>query len=178
MISERITETGSAKHVNGGAAGLQEMLLCSLANKHEFKNLFLDAIGEPQSSPRRNSANGIEFKYTFNADGPKNRKIDVFVLDERYERDSLPCGIRREWFGHLRSDPPFALGFGFRCEDVLKAEPEEPDHDYIWCQDFLQTGGPLGAPSRFLSSRMRCLQVSDPAAMQMTNGHTVGVKRT
>ena len=127
----------------------------SLANKYEFKNLFLDALGEPQSSPRRNSANGIEFKYTFNANGPKNRKIDVFFLDERYERDSLPCSAREEWSGHLYS--AFAFDFRCRCESVLEEEPTELNHDYLWCQDFLRTGGPLGTPPRFPSPRMRCL---------------------
>lgn len=31
-----------------------------LPHKTEFKNLFLDALGEPASSPRRNANNGIQ----------------------------------------------------------------------------------------------------------------------
>jgi alkaline phosphatase D len=31
-----------------------------LPRKHEFKNLFLDALGEAASSPRRNANNGVQ----------------------------------------------------------------------------------------------------------------------
>ena len=61
----------------------------------------MDALGELQDSVRRSDTQGLQFKYTLNAEGPADQVIDVFVLDERYERDPLPCGVRREWSGIL-----------------------------------------------------------------------------
>ena len=67
------------------------------ADKYAFKNLYLDSIGEPQDSPRRSSTQGLQINYTLNAEGPADQRIDVFLLDERYERDPLPCSVRKKW---------------------------------------------------------------------------------
>lgn len=64
--------------------------------KYILKEMFLDAMGEAPDSPRRGSSRGIHFKETFNSDD-SDRSIDLFFLDERYNRDRLPCHIRREW---------------------------------------------------------------------------------
>lgn len=55
--------------------------------------MYLDALGEPQSSSRRSSASGLQAHYVLNA-GQAGREIDVLVLDERYHRDTLPCQVR------------------------------------------------------------------------------------
>jgi len=102
----------------------------NLPNKYEFKNLYLDAIGEPQDSIRRTNTQGLQFKYTFNPDGPQEQTIDVFLLDERYDRDPLPCGVRKEW-----------------CEGILETRPENMTFNYAWCEDFLRTGGSSGTGS-------------------------------
>jgi len=68
-----------------------------LEYKYEYKNLFLDALGVDEGSPRRNRAGGLHVKYKFNSRLKPNKQIDVFLLDERYERDTLPCAVRREW---------------------------------------------------------------------------------
>ena len=52
--------------------------------------VFLDAIGVPDGSPRRNSLRGIYDRTTFNANVPE-RSVDLLLLDERYERVPLPC---------------------------------------------------------------------------------------
>lgn len=67
-----------------------------LPNKHEFKQMYLDALGEPQTSPRRSSDTGLQAHYKLNA-GISGHEIDVLLLDERYHRDTLPCHIRRAW---------------------------------------------------------------------------------
>jgi hypothetical protein len=43
--------------------------------------IYLDAIGERQTSERRASSRGLEWKYVFNEG--TNREIAVFLLDER-----------------------------------------------------------------------------------------------
>ncbi|CAM6118223.1 unnamed protein product [Calypogeia fissa] len=96
-----------------------------LPQKDRLKQIFLDAIGEPNSSPRRNRGRGIEWKYTLNEDRP-GQEIDIFLLDERYNRGTLPCHTRREF-----------------CKAVL-AIANHPKH--AWCEDFLH-GGDLGMGS-------------------------------
>lgn len=64
-----------------------------LPDKAVFKSMFLDALGEPQDSPRRSSDTGLQAHYVLNA-GQAGREIDVLLLDERYERDTLPCQVR------------------------------------------------------------------------------------
>eukprot|EP00210_Caulerpa_lentillifera_P006442 g6154.t1 len=100
-----------------------------LPNKFEFKNLYLDSIGVEQESVRRRVFGGLEYKYTLNAEHPLDQQIDVFLLDERYNRDALPCGVRREW-----------------CNGIL-SEGEEGTYNYVWCSDFLNTGGPANMGS-------------------------------
>ncbi|BFI29582.1 hypothetical protein AXG93_3242s1330 [Marchantia polymorpha subsp. ruderalis] len=97
-----------------------------LPRKDDVKQIFLDAIGESSTSPRRNRGRGIEWKYTLNKGHP-NKEVDVFLLDERYNRDTLPCHIRRTY-----------------CEQVLSSYPHHPRR--AWCNDFLH-GGELGKGS-------------------------------
>jgi hypothetical protein len=67
-----------------------------LPHKSEFKEMFLDAVGEPHDSPRRGATRGLWYKYTLN-EGVDGGDIDVFLLDERYEREPLPCDTRRDY---------------------------------------------------------------------------------
>lgn len=97
-------------------------------HKREFKSLYLDAIGEDSSSPRRNSNRGAWTQYTLNR-GTKY-PVDVFLLDERYEREALPCDTRFDY-----------------CKDVVLADgSSSPSASRAWCRDFVQQG-PLGQGS-------------------------------
>ncbi|MCO5609407.1 hypothetical protein L7F22_063633 [Adiantum nelumboides] len=91
-----------------------------LPQKDTMKQFFLDAIGEPNESPRRQTGRGIEWKHTMDA-GDVGQSIDIFLLDERYYRDTLPCYTRRKF-----------------CEKIALADQQHPKH--AWCLDFLQGG--------------------------------------
>ncbi len=65
-------------------------------DKRQFKEMYLDAIGESKVSVRRGADRGAWGKYTLNQ-GVKHREVDVFLLDERYERETLPCDTRRDY---------------------------------------------------------------------------------
>jgi len=103
-----------------------------LPEKNAFKTMFFDAIGVASDSPRRNADRGGYWKYTLNEntntkDGKK--EIDVFFLDERFDRMPLPCQVRRDW-----------------CEiDILNYTDPYPNK-YGWCDDFLN-GGDIGEGS-------------------------------
>jgi alkaline phosphatase D len=92
-----------------------------LPDKNVFKNMYLDAIGEDKLSERRMATRGAWKLYTLN-EGSTSAQIDIFVLDERYERDTVPCEMRREY-----------------CELVVLPEDALPEyHDLrAWCLDFL-----------------------------------------
>ncbi len=96
-------------------------------SKSQFKELYLDALGEYATSVRRNSDRGAWIKYTLNQ-GDKHREVDIFVLDERYEREALPCDTRRAY-----------------CEHML-ASTEGTVAGRAWCRDFLH-GGDIGTGS-------------------------------
>lgn len=49
------------------------------------------------------------------------------LLDGRWDRDDLPCEVRRQW-----------------CEQVLAAEPEDRS-DSGWCRDFIASPQPTAA---------------------------------
>jgi len=86
-----------------------------------FKSMYLDAIGESQSSPRRGAGRGAWGKYTFNNG---DAAVDVFLLDERFDRDPLPCDTRRAY-----------------CEDVVLPDTTGAyRHDRAFCEDFLGGG--------------------------------------
>jgi len=93
-----------------------------LPSKHIAKGIWLDMVGESQDSPRRSTARGIEWKYTLNK-GRAGKEIDVFLLDERYNRATLPCYVRRGW-----------------CEGILRKGPVASNHKYAFCHDFLKGG--------------------------------------
>ena len=89
--------------------------------------MYLDAVGESQHSPRRGALRGAWGKYTLNEGLAAGIHIDVFLLDERYERDPLPCDTRRTY-----------------CEDVVLIDTSGTYHqERAFCQDFLY-GGPKG----------------------------------
>jgi len=95
-----------------------------LPDKAAFKEMYLDAIGEAQDSPRRGRDRGAWYKYTLNADLPPSAQIDVFLLDERYERESIPCDTRRSY-----------------CEAIIaKYGAGEEDTEAAWCLDFFKGG--------------------------------------
>lgn len=86
--------------------------------KESFKTMFLDAIGEAPDSPRRNALRGAWGTHTLDANGVA---VDVFLLDERYNREELPCWTRKEF-----------------CDAVLGSGPGHGD--FRWCTDFLVNG--------------------------------------
>eukprot|EP00752_Nemacystus_decipiens_P006352 g5726.t1 len=89
-----------------------------------YKNMFLDAIGEARDSPRRNAHRGLWHKHVFNQH--TDREIEIFLLDERYDREAKPCYIRQEF-----------------CEGVLQeAAAAGGNHTSYaaWCTDFLHGG--------------------------------------
>ncbi|CAM9266786.1 unnamed protein product, partial [Hapterophycus canaliculatus] len=94
-----------------------------LEQKWIFKNLFLDAIGEERNSPRRNAHQGMWHKHVFNEN--TDRAIEVFLLDERYDRDTKPCYVRQQY-----------------CDEIL--EPLDAGNNATsasaWCTDFLRGG--------------------------------------
>ncbi|CAN0040100.1 unnamed protein product, partial [Ascophyllum nodosum] len=91
--------------------------------KWVYKNMFLDAVGEDPDSPRRNAHQGIWHKYVLNEG--TDREIEVFLLDERYDRAVKPCYLRQEY-----------------CEKVLDAmdRGENTTTRTAWCEDFLRGG--------------------------------------
>eukprot|EP00922_Rhytidocystis_sp_ex-Travisia-forbesii_P072951 GHVS01108743.1.p1 GENE.GHVS01108743.1~~GHVS01108743.1.p1 ORF type:complete len:613 (+),score=38.31 GHVS01108743.1:130-1968(+) len=88
-----------------------------LPNKDESKKLFLDAIMERQDSSRRSSVRGIEYKYVYNK-GDKYKEVSVFLLDERYYKEPLPCATHWE-----------------RCQDLLSSGKKD-----AYCEDFVKRG--------------------------------------
>ncbi|CAN0212970.1 unnamed protein product [Pylaiella littoralis] len=91
-----------------------------------FKNMFLDAIGEDRNSPRRNAHQGMWHKHILNEG--TDREIEVFLLDERYDRTPKPCYVRQQY-----------------CEEILDAQDAGGDDDIehfntAWCTDFLKGG--------------------------------------
>ena len=96
-------------------------VICSLSpqpGKQIVKNLFLDAIGEPQDSPRRTAMAGLQTSYTLRGGGKEpeggpsagasgggttggtggtTQEVQVVLLDERYYRDTVPCSVREDW---------------------------------------------------------------------------------
>ncbi|KAG1658589.1 hypothetical protein FOA52_016201 [Chlamydomonas sp. UWO 241] len=117
--------------------------------KHAVKNLFLDAIGEPAGSVRRSSTTGLQAAFTLygpqpDSDGDSgsvgplksiDRSVHVVLLDERFDRDPLPCERRRAW-----------------CEGVLGDPGAAGPGADAWCTDFLRDdrdsgGGALGGGS-------------------------------
>jgi alkaline phosphatase D len=98
-------------------------------DKRTFKNLFLDAIGEPMNSIRRNFNRGAWTSYKLNDKTP-SKEVDIIILDERYERETIPCENRQEY-----------------CEKIvfnLQENRISPIHidqnEIVWCQDFLKGG--------------------------------------
>jgi alkaline phosphatase D len=73
--------------------------------------MYLDAIGVPQSSSRRGAHNGAETWYKL-AEG-----VEVWILDERWNRDPLPCGLRESW-----------------CEEEIEKEGNKMG----WCKDYVE----------------------------------------
>ncbi|CAN0371596.1 unnamed protein product [Ectocarpus fasciculatus] len=85
--------------------------------------MYLDAIGEDRNSPRRNAHQGMWHKHVLNSG--TDREIEVFLLDERYDRDTKPCYLRRSY-----------------CEKILEdmdAGGNATSHT-VWCTDFLRGG--------------------------------------
>lgn len=102
-----------------------------LPRRHALKQIFLDAIGVSRDSPRRLANRGIEWRYRLNADRP-DRAVDVILLDERYDRDTLPCASRRRWCERKVLDPS-------RKQHTTK-------YDRAWCADFVSDPSPDGTP--------------------------------
>ncbi|GJP57253.1 hypothetical protein CLOM_g16278 [Closterium sp. NIES-68] len=88
-----------------------------LMHKDPLKSVFLDALGAPKEDPRRDRGDGIQAVYHLNEALP-GQQIDVFLLDERYYRENLPCHIRRDF-----------------CTSVM--DLDRPHSWRSWCGDFL-----------------------------------------
>ncbi|CAI5985314.1 unnamed protein product [Closterium sp. NIES-64] len=88
-----------------------------LMHKDPLKTVFLDALGAPKEDPRRDRGDGIQAVYHLNEALP-GQQIDVFLLDERYYRENLPCHVRREF-----------------CTSVM--DLDRPHSWRSWCGDFL-----------------------------------------
>ncbi|CEL96472.1 unnamed protein product [Vitrella brassicaformis CCMP3155] len=108
-----------------------------LPNKLQAKNLFLDAVGEPASSPRRNAARGVEHLYVLNKD-TADKRVGVYLLDERYYRDPLPCQTRRSYCQQLIEDLEASNN---STNETRRAPAAEPNQDLRgFCEDFLKEG--------------------------------------
>lgn len=84
-------------------------------------------MGEPRDSVRRGHTKGIEWHYQLNPGDPA-RRIDLILLDERWNRSPSPCFVRRDW-----------------CEKIVM--PNEGSILGAWCRDFLEEGGSRGTGS-------------------------------
>ena len=126
-----------------------------MQGKYNFKQIFLDGVGEPEASPRRNRGRGIEWKYTLNA-GQAGKEVDVLLLDERYNRDALPCKARGPW-----------CEGGYGTADDPRPPVDNPSHSYYaWCNDYIRgraDGGVL--PPGDVASRgdLTAWGIRDPA---------------
>ncbi|KAF8820861.1 hypothetical protein IE077_002733 [Cardiosporidium cionae] len=78
----------SCEHPIIGIYGSNEFL--PVLDKYMTKNIFLDAIGETQASPRRSTLYGVEKKYIFNNRNTL-KEISFFLLDDHYYRDPISC---------------------------------------------------------------------------------------
>jgi len=100
-----------------------------MPEKHAFKELFLDALGEPPLSQRRSMVQGLQAQVTLNKATPEHA-IDVFLLDERFYRSPLPCNTHSRF-----------------CQGVLGNATEfaqsRTSKTVAWCEDYL-LAGPLG----------------------------------
>lgn len=88
-----------------------------LMHKDALKSVFLDAMGATREDPRRDRGDGIQAVHHLNAALP-GQQIDLFLLDERYYREGLPCHIRRDF-----------------CASVLALGQTHSWRE--WCGDFL-----------------------------------------
>lgn len=100
--------------------------------KRTFKNLYLDAIGVPMTSIRRNANRGAWTSYQLNSAESSSKWIDVFLLDERYERETLPCDTRRAYCESL---------FFLQSSKNYSSFPSYLNRNELaWCEDFLRGG--------------------------------------
>eukprot|EP01038_Epipyxis_sp_PR26KG_P008218 gene8218-11124_t len=92
-------------------------------DKREYKTMFLDAIGEDPNSPRRGAERGAWQVHHLNKNHPK-ASIDIFILDERYERDAIPCDTREDY-----------------CKSIVLPDTSgRYAHEKGFCSDFLSGG--------------------------------------
>jgi hypothetical protein len=78
---------------------------------HVPLQVYLDALGVPLTSERRNGLRGIYDRTSFNT-GRSDEAIEVLLLDERYERMPLPCHTRAR---SCRPDAPNGKNRKVRC---------------------------------------------------------------
>ena len=73
-------------------------------------------------SPRRKAFRGAYEKFSYKSGSAASPKVvEVFLLDERYDRSPLPCHVRRDWC----------------TSEVLPF----PDHNrWGWCNDYVNDG--------------------------------------
>jgi hypothetical protein len=65
-------------------------------NKDALRNAYLDLLGESGSSLRRRSGRGAFERVRIYEDSDKGHAMDVYVLDEHYDRAPLPCEFVRD----------------------------------------------------------------------------------
>lgn len=89
-------------------------------DKQVFKAMFLDAVGEDPLSIRRAESRGAWAKHTLRTSGKSKggMPIDVYLLDERYEREVVPCWTRRDFCDAVLSGPEGSADFA-QCHDLF-----------------------------------------------------------
>eukprot|EP00613_Pedinella_sp_CCMP2098_P076997 CAMPEP_0171939682 /NCGR_PEP_ID=MMETSP0993-20121228/36516_1 /TAXON_ID=483369 /ORGANISM="non described non described, Strain CCMP2098" /LENGTH=601 /DNA_ID=CAMNT_0012581575 /DNA_START=397 /DNA_END=2202 /DNA_ORIENTATION=+ len=99
-------------------------------DKQAFKSMFLDAIGEDPRSPRRGDLRGAWGSHTLRIPSSGGVEVEVFLLDERWDRDNLPCWTRRK-----------------ACEAALEDSSSSASYR-AWCAEFLHNGTEFGVTGR------------------------------
>eukprot|EP00921_Rhytidocystis_pertsovi_P024304 GHVQ01039091.1.p1 GENE.GHVQ01039091.1~~GHVQ01039091.1.p1 ORF type:complete len:680 (+),score=59.72 GHVQ01039091.1:452-2491(+) len=101
--------------------GINDGVGMRLNYKNRYKQIFLDGMLEPQDSSRRSGTSGMEYLYMYNK-GDKKKEISVFLLDERYYREPVPCEVHWD-----------------RCQEALKNNETQASFK-SFCEDFMIRG--------------------------------------
>ena len=128
-----------------------------LPDKDAYKLLYLDALGVAADSPRRKAFRGAYEKFSYKSGSAASPKVvEVFLLDERYDRSPLPCHVRRDWC----------------TSEVLPF----PDHNrWGWCNDYVNDGNCCSLDEEICSSI--CSQVLPRSLQRRRSPLRTGLRR-
>ncbi|GMH91083.1 hypothetical protein TL16_g11955 [Triparma laevis f. inornata] len=87
-----------------------------MPEKQMFKEMFLDFLDVPNDSKRRRTLEGVQEHLKISDD------IELWLLDERWYRDPMPCEVRRDW-----------------CLNTVL--PNSAHNKHGWCDDYINNGG-------------------------------------